>query len=205
MRDNKHILATPDSIRKAAEIVRSGGVVALPTETFYALAVDPFSPKALEKLFTIKKRSLSKPILLLISSHQQLQLLVKEVPPLYESLLRIYWPGPLTLIFRASSTLPSLLTGGTGTVGIRFSSSDTVMKLCSELEGPVTGTSANISGGLPGANSKDILKIFGNQVDLVLENRFKNSLQKKGSTIVDGLSGKLRVIREGVIPEHEIL
>lgn len=79
------------------------------------------------------------------------------------------------------------------------------MKLCSELEGPVTGTSANISGGLPGANSKDILKIFGNQVDLVLENRFKNSLQKKGSTIVDGLSGKLRVIREGVIPEHEIL
>lgn len=193
-----------ETIIAAAEIIRHDGVVALPTETFFALAVNPFSPPALKKLFALKQRSLAKPVLLLISNLGQLNRLVEQVPTIYNPLIRSFWPGPLTLIFRARRELPALVTGGTQTVGIRLSSSATVQQLCSVLHGPITGTSANISGGLPATDGNHIREIFGQRIDLVLETS-QAPTATTASTVVEGLNGALQVIRAGAISEDILL
>ena len=94
------------SLARAAAILHAGGIVAFPTETYYGLAVDPFNPAALERLFVVKKRPRAMPILVLVREVEQLHLLANDFPPMYDKLIRRFWPGPLTLIFPALATLP---------------------------------------------------------------------------------------------------
>ena len=98
---NPPLAVTPENLDRAAAVLLSGGVVAFPTETYYGLAVDPFNQKALERLFQIKRRARELPILVLVSSHEQVRRLVEEIPAIYNCLIEAFWPGPLTLVYPA--------------------------------------------------------------------------------------------------------
>jgi len=193
------------NINKIAEEVASylkeDKVGAIPTETFYGLAANPFSEKAVKKIFYLKRRPPNKPIPLLIGNLKQLSLIVKDVPPLAEKLISKFWPGPLTIIFKAKESIPPLLTANTGTIGVRLSSSPVVKKLCEVFKAPITGTSANISEGAPLRSTEEILNKIP-EVDFVLNG---GKLQAKApSTVVSVIDNKLSLLREGIIPFEKV-
>ncbi|MBU0481423.1 MAG: threonylcarbamoyl-AMP synthase [Proteobacteria bacterium] len=191
------------AINRAAEIIRGGGIVAFPTETFYGLAADPFNPEALRRLFDLKGRSHDKPILVLIDGLSRLSLLTKGTPGLYTSLIKEFWPGPLTLIFAGSGNLPELLTDSHGTVGIRWSSHPLATRLTAASGGVITGTSANPSG-LPGAvSAEQVRDFFRTGIDFVLDGG--PAPGGLGSTIVSIREHHLMPVREGVVPFASIL
>lgn len=189
-------------IFKAAQIIMAGGIVAYPTETFYGLGVDAFNVHAIERIYHIKKRDLSKPILVIIENQRHLKELVSDIPPLAKELIKRFWPGPLTIIFRASPKVPAILTGNTGTIGIRISSHPVALGLVRAVGRPITATSANISGQLGLISALDVLKIFENGLDLILDGGITQG--KKGTTIVNITLDPPRIVREGIIPSKEI-
>lgn len=189
-------------IQEAAKIIHGGGVVAFPTETYYGLGVDPFNPEALAKLFTIKQRPIEKPVLTLISNSEQLSLLTSKIPPLFLPLCDL-WPAPLTLVFEALPSLPSLLTGDTGTVAVRISPNSLATALVDACRHPVTATSANISGKPPALCPDDVRLYFGDAVDYVIEGG--EAMGGMPSTVIGIRNDELTVIRDGVISLQEIM
>jgi L-threonylcarbamoyladenylate synthase len=195
---------TEAMVARAASVVRAGGVIAFPTETFYGLGVTPFDPAAVSRLFQLKGRSpASSPILVLIRDRTELERLVSEVSPSAELLMNACWPGPLTIVFRASSTVPLLVTAGTGTIGIRLSASAPLHRLLEAVDGPLTGTSANRSGAAPATTAEEVQASLGVEVDLILNGgRTPGGLP---STVVDCTVQPVRLIRQGALPRSEVL
>ncbi len=187
-----------DELARAVVVIKQGGVVAFPTETYYGLAVDPFNRQALERLFQIKQRPAAKPILTLIAELGQLPLLAADTPRLFSPLMAKYWPGPLTLVFPAISGLSSILTAGTGTVGVRISSHPVAQAMVQLAAMPITATSANISGRPPALNVLDIKEQFGDKVDLVVDGG--STPGGSGSTVVSCEQNGLMLLRQGVLP-----
>ncbi|MCI5223891.1 MAG: Sua5/YciO/YrdC/YwlC family protein, partial [Candidatus Electrothrix sp. AR4] len=106
-------------VREAVRLLKHGGLIAFPTETYYGLGVDPFNVEALQRLFAVKQRMPNKPILVLAAEQSQVSMLTADTPVVFKKLMAAFWPGPLTVVFPARSSVPRLLTGGIGTVGIR--------------------------------------------------------------------------------------
>jgi len=185
-------------LREAGEVIRGGGVIAFPTETFYGLGVDPFNVPAVQRLYDLKGRSLQmSPILVLIRARHELQALVSEIAPSAERLMQACWPGPLTLVFRAAEAVPSVLTAGTGTIGVRLSACPDVQRVLEVLGGPLTGTSANRTGQPPATTAEEVERALGAAVDLIV-----NGGPTPGgfpSTVVDTTVNPPRVIREGCV------
>jgi len=185
----------PRLARSVSQIVHHHGVVAVPTETYYGLAVNPFDEQAVDRLLHLKGRTDGKPILVLIGQRTQLSLLVREVSPVATFLMDTFWPGPLTILFAGHSSLPHNLTAGTGTVGVRLSSYRPLVELLTRT-GPLTGTSANRTGGLPAQEADHVLQTLGPDVDLILDaGPTPGGLP---STVVDARD-VVRVIREGAV------
>ncbi len=190
------------AIERGVAILRQGGIVAFPTETYYGLAVDPFNQDALSRLFAVKKRQTTKPILTLVSDREQLLQLVRVVPVLFQNLMDRFWPGPLTLVIAGGTELSSLLTGHTNTVGVRQSSHPVACHLSSSFGSPITATSANISGYDPAVNAVEIVNTFGTEINMVIDGG--TTPGGAGSTLVGIDQGRLRLIRDGVIPFAEV-
>jgi len=190
-------------LNRAVAVLNGGGVVAFPTETYYGLAVDPLNPLALNHLFSLKQRDISKPILTLVDDRASLSSLVQDIPIIYEPLMKEFWPGPLTLIFQARLNLPTLLTAGTSTIGVRHSSHPFARQLLRAFGRPLTATSANISGYAAAVDAYEVKTQFGSKIDVIFDGgRTPGTV---GSTII-GLEGdRLKLIREGVIPYRDIL
>jgi len=188
------------SLREARDVVRGGGVIAFPTETFYGLGVDPFNVQAVRRLYDLKGRSpQTSPILVLIRSRDELQALVSEITPAAERLMQAYWPGPLTLVFRAAAAVPAVLTAGTGTIGVRLSAYADVQQVLEVVGGPLTGTSANRTGQPPATTADDVERAFGAEIDLIV-----NGGPTPGglpSTVVDTTVSPPRLIREGRVSQ----
>jgi len=193
---------TDEGLTRACEILRAGGVVAYPTETYYGLASDPFNSAALAHLFALKGRSPDKPVLLIIDNPAQLSGLVSEIPPVFTIPMQQFWPGPLTLVFPAAASLPEILTGYTGTIGVRVSSHPVARKLVRAFGLPVTATSANISGYPPAVTAIGVREQLGTAVDAVIDGG--ETPGGLGSTILDCCEGKIRLLRDGVIPFFRI-
>ncbi|MFH7320656.1 L-threonylcarbamoyladenylate synthase [Desulfurivibrio sp. D14AmB] len=190
-------------LARAVAVIRAGGMVAFPTETYYGLAVDPFNREALSRLFAVKRRAPDKPILCLVHERGQLELLARRVPASYEPLITAFWPGPLTLIFEAREEVPLVLTGYSGTVGIRISSHPLATRLAAAFGGPISATSANLSGLPAAASAAEVTAQLGPDVDLVLDGGATPG--GRGSTLV-GLAGDEPVlIRPGVISQEELM
>jgi len=185
----------PSSLEKAIAVIREGGVVAFPTETYYGLAVDPGNENSLRRLYRIKQREPEKPILLLMESAHRLRCVAEVVPDLYLPLMEKYWPGPLTLIFPAKRSLSPILTGNTGTVGVRVSSHPLALALVRKMGKPVTATSANLSGQAPACSAREVKIIFADSIDYILDGG--ETAAGKPSTIVGVRNKNLTVLREG--------
>ena len=183
-------------------MLRQGGLIAFPTETYYGLGVDPFNVRALRRLFAVKQRPTSKAVLVLVAEPAACSQLAASVPPGFSSLMARFWPGPLTLVFPALPGIPELLSGGTGTVGIRQSSHWCAGQVVTNFGGPVTATSANRSGRDPATTADEVERIFGPEIDLILDGGSTPGGQ--GSTLV-GYDGKIFSIRQGKIDFAKIV
>ena len=189
-------------LKRAAESILSGGVVAIPTESFYGLAVNPTDVRAIERLFDVKKRRGDQPILLLIPSVEHLDQYVIHVPHIAHRLMNEFWPGGLTLIFEAKPSLPQELTAGTGKIGVRLSSHPIPTALAQAVGTPITGTSANISGQPACSSAKEVFQGLGDKVDLILDGG--ETAGGKGSTVLDVTVDPPVVVREGMVSQEVI-
>lgn len=192
-----------EAIRKACAVLKQGGILAFPTETFYGLGADALNEQALKKVFALKQRDYAKPLLVIIAEKDQLHSLVSDIPAVAEKLMDSFWPGPLTIIFKARKGLPSLLTGGTDTVGIRISSHPVARSLASTFGRPLTATSANLSGGKNPITAQDVCDQLGEGVDMMLDAGKTKGI--KGSTIIDVTLSPPRIVREGDVPVGEVV
>jgi len=191
------------AIENAAAIIRAGGVIAFPTRCLYGLGADAFNAAAVERIFRIKQRSVQKPVLILIDQYGQLERLVQRVPGIALRIMERFWPGGVTLVFDARPAVPEALTAGTGKIGVRLPGHPVARALVETFEGPITGTSANISGR-PGCHRvEDLDPRVAEQLDLILD---AGPLRGgKGSTVVDVTGKALRILREGAISKKDIL
>lgn len=185
---------------EATRVLRRSGVIAMPTETFYALGASTSDEVAVRRVCAIKGRPQGKPILALIADRAQLTALVHEIPPAATTLMERFWPGPLTLIFPASPLLPEALTAGTGSVGVRQTAHMGLAPLLRQV-GPLTGTSANRSGEPPARTAEEVQTTLGSEVDLILDGGVTPG--GLSSTIVDTV-GPIRLLREGPISRQQI-
>ncbi len=189
-------------IKEAVRLLQQGGLIAFPTETYYGLGVDPFNQQALHRLFSVKQRTADKAVLVLVTDQTQALQLTESIPSPLQQLISTFWPGPLTLVCPARPELPVLLTGNTGTIGIRQSPHPLANRLVHEFAAPITATSANRSGKIPATTAAQVEQIFGSDIDLILDGG--TTPGGLGSTLV-GYDRELVCIREGKIPFAEIV
>jgi L-threonylcarbamoyladenylate synthase len=192
----------PEIIKEAADIIRQGGVVAFPTRCLYGLGADAFDSAAVDRVIHIKQRPADNPILVLIDSQQRLKDLVIQIPPASEALMQAFWPGRLTLVFEAQKTLPHQLTAGSQKIGVRIPGHAVAFALVKQVGGPITGTSANISGH-PGCHRvPDLDPQITTQVDMTLDGGMLE--RGVGSTVIDITVDPPRILREGQVSTEEI-
>lgn len=182
---------------RCRDVIKAGGVIVYPTDTFYGLGADPGNAAAIRKLFTIKGRQLDRPILLLIKDAGQVRKWAAEIPLPAEELMRRHWPGPLTLVFKAKKQVLPELTAGSGTIGLRVPGSVVTVQLLAFLGTALTGTSANASGGPSPRTAEEAKEAVGNAVDLILDGGM--TAGGRPSTVADVSAGKVVVVREGAV------
>ncbi len=174
--------------------------MAVATESSYALAAGVQHPLAVERITKMKGDRQAKPILLLVSSQTQVLEVASNISPVATMLMDRFWPGPLTLILPAISGLPISLTHKTQTIGVRQPQCSQLLQIL-ESTGPLTGTSANRTGGVPLLTSENILQEFGNEVDLILDSG--SAPGGRPSTLLS-LVGHIRLLRHGPITAEDI-
>jgi L-threonylcarbamoyladenylate synthase len=180
---------------EAAAVLAAGGLVAFPTETFYGLGADARNPEAVRRVFKVKGRPPSKPVLVLVDSVAMAESLVETVPSQARMLMERHWPGPLTLVFRSRPGVGEDLTAGTGTVGIRMPGHPVALALVRALGAPVTAPSANPSGGPPPTTASDVLSALDGRIDLVLDGGATGG--GPPSTVADVTVDPPRILRAG--------
>jgi L-threonylcarbamoyladenylate synthase len=187
----------PGVVRQAAQVLRAGGLVAFPTETFYGLGAAALDAAAARRVFAAKGRPASMPLLVLVDSRAMAAAVAADVPARAAALMDRYWPGPLTLVLRAAPRLPAEVTAGTGTVGVRVSAHPVARALVRALGEPVTAPSANPTGAPPPATAEAVLAALGDAIDLVLD--AGPTPGGAPSTVLDLTVDPPRVIRQGAI------
>ncbi len=191
-------------IRYAADQIRAGEVLGMPTDTFYGLAADPFNLRAVDRVYEIKTRSRHKPLSLLIESVEQAEELALSLPEEFDQLARRFWPGPLTVIIRAGSRLPLKVTANTGNVALRIPQSKIALSVVQAAGIPITATSANLSGASECTTAEAVRDQLQDRISIIVDGG--TSPREVASTIVDltDSEARWRILREGAIPAQEI-
>lgn len=194
----------PSLIRYAADQIRSGEVLGMPTDTFYGLAADPFNLRAVDRVYDIKSRSRHKPLSLLIESVDQAEELTQPLPDEFYVLARRFWPGPLTIIVKASSKLPLKVTANTGNVALRVPNAKIPLSVVQAAQIPITATSANLSGENECTTAVAVRDQLQDRISIIVDGG--TSPREVASTIVDltDEEARWRILREGAIPAPEI-
>ncbi len=194
----------PSLIRYAADKIRSGEVLGMPTDTFYGLAADPFNLRAVDRVYDIKSRSRHKPLSLLIESVDQAEELTQPLPEEFYVLARRFWPGPLTIIVKASSKLPLKVTANTGNVALRVPNAKIPLSVVQAAQIPITATSANLSGENECTTAVAVRDQLQDRISIIVDGG--TSPREVASTIVDltDEEARWRILREGAIPAPEI-
>lgn len=194
----------PLIVAEIAGLLKSGAVIAFPTDTYYGLGADIHNQDAIKRIFEIKGRSHDRPILILISDQKDLIPLIAagDNHVLADRLMDEFWPGPLTLVFHAAEGMSELLTGSTGKIGIRLPAHPFCRSLVRKMGRPLTATSANISDKPSLCNPSEVLAAMGDRIDVLVD----GGMTKGGaaSTVVDVTGEDLKVIREGVITHSRL-
>lgn len=191
-----------DVLRYAAHYLARGCVIGIPTDTLYGLAADPFNLAAVDEIYRVKGRPETRALPILVNSLDQAILLARDAPQNVLRLAQAFWPGALTLAVDASHRLPLKVTANTGRVALRWPRSEVVSRLIEEFDGPITGTSANISGFPACSSGEQVMKQLGDRLPLVLDAGDTGTAMP--STIVELHGEEWKILREGAIPVAEI-
>ncbi len=193
-----------EKIEYIVRCLRSGGVVGLPTDTFYGLAVDPVNLHAVEQIYEIKMRMRHKPLSLLLGSVPQAYELARNLDGSFDRLAERFWPGPLTVIVRAGTRLPLRVTANTGNVALRVPDAAIPRAVVRCLGLPVTATSANVLGAPECTHALGVRDQLGDRIQMIVDGG--PTARTLPTTIVDLSAGPgmWQVLREGAIPTHEI-
>jgi tRNA threonylcarbamoyl adenosine modification protein (Sua5/YciO/YrdC/YwlC family) len=194
----------PSLVRYAADQIRAGQVLGMPTDTFYGLAADPFNLRAVERVYEIKSRSRHKPLSLLIQDVEQAEELAQFLPDEFQMLAKKFWPGPLTIIVKAASRLPLKVTANTGNVALRVPNAHIPLAVLEAAQIPITATSANLSGENECTTATAVREQLGVRIPIIVDGG--TSPREIPSTIVDLTDEEARwkVLREGAIPSQDI-
>jgi L-threonylcarbamoyladenylate synthase len=195
---------TPETrvVDYAAGFIKRGEVVGIPTDTFYGLSADPFNLAAIEAVFQAKGRPETKALPILVNSIEQAVSLIRDVPDVFLTLAHKFWPGALTLVVEATHRLPLKVTGNSGRVALRWANSPIPTAVIDAVGGPITGTSANLSGFPSCTNAAQIVKQLGNRLPLILDAGDTGATMASTIVRIDGDDWTLA--REGALPEEEI-
>src|ERR1700683_164964 len=199
----------PDSpeaslVTYAAEKIRAGAVLGMPTDTFYGLAADPFNLHAVDRIYDIKSRSRHKPLSLLIESVDQAAEMAWPVPEIFYLLARRFWPGPLTMIVKADPKLPLKVTANTGNVALRVPAAAIPLAIIRSAGLPITATSANLHGEVECTTAMEVRDQLGDCLSVIVDGGQVPGVMP--STIVDLTSDDgWRLLRHGAIPEEQII
>ena len=192
-----------ETIAKAAAAIRAGRLVVYPTRCLYGLGTDALNPEAVEGLFRIKQRPPDKPVSVLVQDAADLKRLVTAVPQAARVLMERFWPGWLTLVFAARPAVPTVLTAGTGKIGVRLPGHPVAAALVKAAARPITATSANLSGAKSPAMIADIDPSVIAAADVALDAGTLGG--GTGSTIVDVTVVPVRVLREGIVNAAQVM
>ena len=194
----------PGLIDTVVRNLSSGNVVALPTDTFYGLAVDPVNLRAVDRIYEIKTRARHKPLSLLLSETAQAYGLAREIDTAFDRLAERFWPGPLTIIVKAGSRLPLRVTANTGNLALRVPEAAIARAVVAGLGVPITATSANLRGMPECTHARGVLEQLGDSIPLIVDGGPTG--RSVPTTIVDlsGGENSWMILREGAIPTHEI-
>jgi len=184
-------------VAEAAEAILRGGVIAFPTDTFYGLGCSLMDPAAVDMLYRLKRRPQNLAVISLISDPAEVEALAADIPDVAVTLMKRFWPGPLSIVFRASIVVPQACRGPRETIALRYPDHPISLALVSALGGPLVASSANLSGQPPAKSAEEVIRSFGNQLDLVLDGGPSQASQP--STLIDLTSGKVEVLRPGAV------
>ena len=191
-----------DLIVEAARVIERGGIVVFPTSFIYGLGADAFNKDAIDRVFRIKKRPHNKPLSVLVKNREILYRLVQYIPSYASTIMDRFWPGKITIVFKAKDGLPKNLTAGTGTIGVRIPEHSAACALVNALDNPITGTSANFSGNAGCSQISDLDPLIADELDLILDaGPLEGGI---GSTVIDVTGDAPKILREGAIAAEDI-
>ncbi len=204
----QHILVDPvapdpNALRRAADIVLAGGVVAYPTDTLYGLAADPRNATAIRRLFEVKERGPDQAIPLIAASADQVEATLGRLTPVARRLAAAFWPGPLTIVIPGPAGIVAAARSADGTIAVRVPDHAVACLLAEKNAFPITSTSANVSGQAPTAEPEAVIRSLAARIDAIVDaGRSPGGLP---STIVDATGAVARLVRAGVVPWDRVL
>ena len=157
-----------DVCAEAVKCIKSGGILAIPTDTVYGLGADPFNPSAVQRLYRVKGRPDGKPIPLVLSSVSDVHRFTENLPDFFFHLTDQFWPGGLTIVIESKGLLPVLTAGGS-TVGVRIPDNPLLLEILRTFEGPLAITSANLSGDPPATSIQEIGETLTSRIDMMVD------------------------------------
>ncbi|MDE6733497.1 MAG: threonylcarbamoyl-AMP synthase, partial [Oscillospiraceae bacterium] len=188
-----------ESAKKAAEILKRGGLVAIPTETVYGLAANALDENAVRKIFKAKGRPQDNPLIVHISGIEMLPPLVKNIPEIAKRLAERFWAGPLTMIFPKSDKIPDVTSGGLDTVAVRMPESKAAREIIKKCGFPLAAPSANLSGKPSPTSAAHVFEDMNGKIPLIIAGG--ECLVGVESTVICFKDGKIHILRPGGITE----
>ncbi|ACK42088.1 MULTISPECIES: L-threonylcarbamoyladenylate synthase [Dictyoglomus] len=189
-------------LKKAAQVLEKGGLVAFPTETVYGLGADALNPEAVKKIFIAKGRPPDNPIIVHVGKKEQVYSLTENVPSIAEKLMEEFWPGPLTLIFYKSNLVDDVVTAGSPKVGIRQPMNKVALKLLEVFGKPIAAPSANVSGRPSPTKAEHVIEDLEDKIDIIIDGGDVNFGVE--STVLDITTDTPIIYRPGACPKEEI-
>ncbi len=189
-------------LNEAAEIINKGGLVAFPTETVYGLGADGLNPNAVKKIYIAKGRPSDNPLILHISCIKELNRLVKEVNETAKVLMEKFWPGPMTLVFKKSDSVPDVISGGLDTVAVRLPSNDIARELIACAKTPIAAPSANTSGRPSPTKATHVFEDLNGKIDMIIDGGSCDIGLE--STVIDVTGEAPVILRPGKISYEDI-
>src|SRR5688572_28312209 len=191
------------AVQRAAELLRAGEAVGLPTETVYGLAANAFDERAVDKIFAIKGRPSTNPIIVHVASREQAEACVKQWTEVAEKLAKSFWPGPLTIVVPKSSKVPDVVSAGGPTVGVRWPSHPLMQAVIRACGFPLAAPSANPANRLSPTNAEHVRQSFGDRIPLIVDGG--QSQVGIESTVVDLSVTPPRLLRPGIIHRESLM
>ena len=196
------LLITGNNITPAAEIIKNGGLVGVPTETVYGLAANGLDALAVQKIYDVKGRPETKPINLLVSGMADVEKFCRDIPDAAYRLAEKFWPGPLTIVMKKKDNVPDVVTAGGDTVGVRCPDHLKTLELIRLAAVPLAAPSANLSGRPSLKSADEVLKIFDGKIDAVIDGgQCSVGIE---STIIGLTGGEAVLFRQGGLAADEI-